>query len=78
MNDHQQAINTFEEARSQIRNQQGGNQTISGLQVRNYLDESIPVLNAHLQMIKNIQQDLGFTSNQNTANAGNNTQASNR
>ena len=66
--DHRQALDTFQNARNETNNHE----------VRTYIDETIPVLKAHLKMVENLQQDLGFSSSQNSANTGNYQQTSRR
>jgi putative membrane protein len=55
--DHRQALQTFEAARNQPQSPA----------MKEYLDETIPVLQAHLTMIENMQHDMGFTGAEKTA-----------
>jgi putative membrane protein len=57
--DHRKALRTFEEARNHTDNQK----------MKLYIDETIPVLKAHLEMIENIRRDM--TGSQPMAKAGN-------
>jgi putative membrane protein len=47
--DHREALRTFENARSQADNHD----------MKLYIDETIPVLKSHLEMIQNVQRDMG-------------------
>jgi len=49
--DHRKALRTFEEARRQSETRD----------MKLYLDETIPVLKAHLEMIENVRRDLAGT-----------------
>lgn len=64
--DHRKALRTFEEARSQTDNRD----------MKLYLDETIPVLKSHLEMIENVRRDLG--SNKASTSAQESRESSNR
>lgn len=51
--DHQKALKEFRQARGQVQNPA----------MKKYLDETIPVLQAHLEMARNLQRDLGLSGN---------------
>jgi putative membrane protein len=56
--DHRQALQQFEAARNEPQSQA----------MKMYIDETIPVLKAHLAIIENVQRDMGFASGaENTA-----------
>lgn len=64
--DHREALRTFEDARNQTDNRD----------MKLYIDETIPVLKSHLEMIENVRRDLASSK---TANgAGENRQTSSR
>ena len=58
--DHEKALATFREAKTEFGNDPN---------VRVYIDQTIPVLEAHLKMAENLQHDdKAFQSRENTAN----------
>jgi putative membrane protein len=57
--DHEKALSEFKTARSQFGEDPD---------VRLYVDETIPVLEAHLKMAKNLQSQMGTNGNENPAN----------
>lgn len=56
---HQKAVKQFEQARGKVHNPE----------LKKYLDETIPVLKAHLKMARNLQHDLGLSGAGNMASA---------
>jgi putative membrane protein len=64
--DHREALRTFEDARNQPENHN----------MKLYLDETIPVLRAHLEMIENVRRDLAAAGT--TASATNYRESSSR
>jgi putative membrane protein len=59
INDHEKALAEFTSAKSQFSEDPD---------VKLYIEETIPVLKAHLEMAKNLQSQMGTNNNENPAN----------
>ena len=59
IHDHEKALDAFKSARGDFNDDPD---------VKLYIDQTIPVLRAHLEMAKNLQQQLGSNGNENPAN----------
>ena len=59
INDHEKALETFKNARNDFNEDPD---------VKLYIDQTIPVLKAHLEMAKNLQSQMGTNGNENPAN----------
>jgi putative membrane protein len=57
--DHEKALSSFKSARSEFKEDPD---------VELYIDQTIPILTAHLQMAKNLQSEMGTNGNENPAN----------
>jgi putative membrane protein len=57
--DHEKALSSFKSARSKFKEDPD---------VELYIDETIPILKAHLEMAKNLESQVGANSNENPAN----------
>jgi putative membrane protein len=57
--DHEKALSSFRSARSKFKDDPD---------VELYIDETIPILRAHLEMAKNLESQVGTNANENPAN----------
>ena len=57
--DHEKALSSFKSARSQFKDDPD---------VELYIDQTIPILEAHLEMAKNLESQVGTNNNENPSN----------